>query len=60
MKLRDIEEYVSRLHEKHNNNEWLPSPFEINDYIAILESKYPDEMGLLDELYEFYERAFEQ
>lgn len=58
--LEEIIQYKNDLREDSNNNNWLPSPHEIYKYIESLENFYPDEIELIDDLYFFFEKSFEQ
>lgn len=58
MKRSEIIEYLAKLEEMDKNNEWLPSPHEIVEYME--ECDLDNDLELYDKLHEYYLMAYEQ
>lgn len=58
MKRDDIISYLDKLEEMDKNNEWLPSPFEIEEYMDKCDRD--NDLDLYDKLHEHYLMAYEQ
>lgn len=64
--IKEIKTYLEKLDEMEANNEWLPSPHEIEPFIDMVQnamgaSGYTEELlELEDRLCEHYQGAYEQ
>lgn len=58
MKRSEIVKYLSKLKELDDNNEHLPSPHEIEEYME--ECDLDTDLEIYDELFEYHKRAYEQ